>query len=204
MATRYTAREAEAKYKWLKGILDTFYISDAQVEDHLETISKKGITPACHKGCHACCLKPTVPFTEPELTAISWYASEVLSGDLRPRVKQRLIEHKERLECPFLVDQVCSIYPVRPLICRQFLVKTKACEIDEDVSQSRPQDIIPLPRETVIRPVAMRLLDHYKFKSPIAKRKAFEAGFISHNARDMHDFDWLLIAQTMQQFDGET
>lgn len=102
MATRLIALAAEKKYPWLTTVLDTYYISDSQVEEHLARIAKKGINPACHKGCHACCLKATVPFTEPELTAISWYASEVLSDEIRARVKQRLFEHAEILECPFL------------------------------------------------------------------------------------------------------
>ena len=200
MATRFNSPPAEAKYAWLKAVIDAYYISDTHIETH---IAEKSITPACHKGCHACCLKPTVPFTEPELLAISWYVSEVLEGDARPRVKLRLVEHEQRLECPFLIDRECSIYPVRPLACRQFLVKFKACDIGEDVGITRPNDIIHFPREKVARPVAMRLLDHYKFKSATAKRKAFEAGFIGENARDMNDYDWSRIAKTMEHFDNE-
>ena len=194
MAVRFSAPEAEAKYKWLKVILDTFYVSDALLEAHLENLARKGTKPACHKGCHACCLKPTVPFTEPELRAISWYASEVISGELRPVVRQRLLAHDQHLECPFLVDKACSIYPVRPLICRQFLVKEKPCEIGEDV--------IRLPREGVVRPVAMRLLDHYGFKTQRAKQKAFESGFIVDQARPMHEYNWTHIAKTMDLFEG--
>ena len=201
MATRSSFPAAEAKYPWLKTVLDTYYLSDAHVEEHLAHVARKGVVPACHRGCDACCRKATVPFTEPELTAISWYASEVLQGDLRQRVKQRLIEHETTLECPFLVDGACSIYPVRPLICRQFLIKGMPCSVEEDVAKSRPQDIIPLPRETVIRPEAMRLLDHWKLGSVGKKKQAFEAGFIHHNAKDMHEFDWTKIAKTMQHFD---
>jgi len=202
MATRFSSPQAEAKYSWLIGILDTFYISDSQVEAHLKKIAKNGVVPACHQGCHACCLEPTVPITAPELTVISWFASEVLAGDIRTQVKKRLFEHNSRLECPFLVDRACSIYAVRPLICRQFLIKSKPCEIGEHVIETRPHDIVPLPRETVIRPIAMRLLDHYQFKSPTAKRKAFESGFIVENARDMHLYDWAEIAKTMELFDN--
>lgn len=201
MANRFNFPEAERQYHWLKIMLDTYYISDAQVEEHLAQIAKAGVTPACHKGCHGCCLNATVPFTEPELAAISWYASEVLTGETRVLVKQRLLSHKDRLECSFLIDQACSIYPVRPLICRQFLVKSKPCTIGEDPSITRPQDIIPLSRETVIYPVAMRLLDYYKFKSTAAKRKAFESGFIVEKARNMHDYDWTNVANTMTHFD---
>ena len=203
MATRFVAPDAEAKYIWLKTVLDTYYISDVKAEEHLQQLAKKGITLACHKSCHACCLNATVPFTEPELTVISWYTSEVLSGELREQVRLRLIEHDERLECPFLVNKLCSIYPVRPLSCRQFLVKTQECLVGEDVAKTRPHDIIPLPRETVIRPVAMRLLDHWKFRNQIEKQKAFESGFIVHNATNMHEFDWTIMATTMELFDNE-
>lgn len=203
MATRYDVPDAEAKYPWLKVVLDTYYISDAQVEEHLRTLSKKGIVPACHKGCHSCCLRATVPFTEPELATISWFASERLTGETRERVKQRLFEHELSTECPFLLDRSCTIYPVRPLICRQFLVANQVCTPDENVLETRRQDIIPLSREAVIRPVAMRLLDYFKFKSSIAKKKAFESGFIHHNAKDMHDYDWKIIANSMTHFDNE-
>ena len=202
MATRFSHPQGEAQYAWLKPILDAFYISDAQVDEHLAKLARQGVTPACHKGCHACCLRPTVPFTEPELMAISWYASEVLAGETRQTVKQRLRNHDQTLECPFLVDRACSIYPVRPLICRQFLVKGQPCGVDEDITETRLDDVIPLPRDTVIRPVAMRLMDHYKFKSATAKRKAFEAGFIAQNAREMHEYNWNAIADTMGHFDN--
>ncbi|WP_292996053.1 YkgJ family cysteine cluster protein [Nitrosomonas sp.] len=202
MTTRYSSPQAEAQYSWLSGILDTFYISDTQVEAHLQKTAKKGIVPSCHRGCHACCLKPTVPITEPELMVISWYVSEVLLGEIRAQVKIRLIEHRSRLECPFLVERSCSIYPIRPLICRQFLVKSKPCEVGEDVLETRPQDVMSLPRETVIRPVAMRLLDYYQLKSSTAKRKAFESGFIGKSAREMHLYDWTQIATTMDHFDN--
>jgi uncharacterized protein len=201
MTHRLTNPKAEQKYAWLTTILDTYYIADKLLQEHLEQIAKKGTTPACHQGCHACCLKPEIPFTEPELLAISWYSSEILAGDLRAVVKRRLQEHTQRTECPFLVDRSCSIYPVRPLICRQFLVKSKPCAVDEDILFSRPQDIVPLPQNEVILPVAMRLLDHYKFKSPAAKKKALELGFIVENARLMHDYNWAQISNTMDIFD---
>jgi uncharacterized protein len=102
MATRYSFPAAEAKYPWLKTVLDTYYISDAQVEEHLVKIAKKGIVPACHKGCDSCCKRPTVPFTEPELTAISWYTSEELAGALRIRVKQQLKGSASHLSAPAL------------------------------------------------------------------------------------------------------
>ena len=199
MATRYSAPAAERQYAWLTPLLDTYYISDSKVE---EDLAARGLTPACHEGCHACCLKPTVPITELELVGISWYASEVLEGDLRATVKKRLIEHVTRLECPFLVDRKCSIYPVRPVVCRQFMVTTRPCAVGEDPLKTRPDDIVKLTREKVSRPVAMRLLDWpgYKLRTTASKRKAYESAFIVAQAHDMHEIDWAMVANTMAHF----
>ena len=201
MAVRNSFPAAEAKYPWLKIVLDTYYISDVQVEEHLVSLARRGVAPACKRGCDACCKGAMVPFTEPEFTAISWYASEILSGQARVQVKQRLFDNQNSLECPFLIDGACSIYPVRPLICRQFLVKGSPCSQEEDVSKSRPDDILKLPRDTVIRPVAMRLLDYWNIGSRAKKRQAFENGFIHQAAKSMHELDWNLVAKTMNQFD---
>lgn len=200
MADRYSTPDAEGKYAWLPPLLDTYYTSDVAVE---EDLAQRDIKPACHSGCHACCLKPTVPVTAPELIGISWFASEVLAGELRAKVKQRLIEHESRLECPFLIDRKCSIYPMRPLACRQFLVTQRPCEIGEDPLETRPGDIVKLTREKVIRPTAMRLLEWpgYGLRTTAAKRTAFESGFIAANARDMDLYPWEQIAQTMERFE---
>jgi uncharacterized protein len=204
MITRYSAPEAERKYPWLKLMLDVFFISDSQMSEHLGDLKKKtGVVPACHEGCHACCLKPTVQLTKPELQAISWYASEVLAAPTRDVVKERLRRHKESFECPFLVEKKCSIYQVRPLICRQFLVKGKPCEVDENVAETRPTDMILISREKVAKPVAHRLLDFYKFKSTMSKSRAFENGFILENVRDMHDTEWGEVARNMDDRDAE-
>jgi len=80
------------------------------------------------------------------------------------------------------------------------MVKDTPCAVGEDPSITRPQDVIQLTRE-VVRPIAMRLLDFYEFKSPTAKRKAFEAGFIVRMANQMHEFDWKRVAITMGVFD---
>lgn len=202
MANRFSDPAAEKKYVWLKTVLDTYHISDTLVDEQIAALETKGTPPACHRGCHVCCVKPDVPITEPELLGISWYASEVLAGELRGIVKQRLLEHKATTECPFLVERACSIYPVRPLICRQFYVASKPCAPGEDILLSRMKDIVFFPKD-VYRQVAMRLLDHYGITKPSAKEKAFEVGFIPENARSMHKYDWPLIARTMEIFDAE-
>ncbi len=87
-------------------------------------------TLACQKGCSWCC-KLQVTVTAPEALRIAGYLQANLSADglaeLRTRLKELVAKTagmgtEERavsgLPCGLLVDNACSVYPVRPLICR--------------------------------------------------------------------------------------
>jgi len=141
-------------------ILDAYEISDALTQAHLAQVGPV----MCKKGCSNCCKNPTVPFTEPELIGISWYATERMKSPLRTRVKQRLYDHDTSLECPFLVDDECAVYEVRPLICRQFYIKNKACGQHEDILSNRPDDIVG-PIQSIAEASLLRLLDFWPHAS---------------------------------------
>ena len=47
------------------------------------------------------------------------------------------------LVCPFLEDDACSIHPVRPFVCRQYLV-TSAAELCNDPLTNKV-DVVPIP-----------------------------------------------------------
>jgi Fe-S-cluster containining protein len=51
--------------------------------------------------------------------------------------------HYQRVPCPFLVDESCSIHPIRPLICREYLVTSSPehC-VDPATLQT---EMVPLP-----------------------------------------------------------
>jgi uncharacterized protein len=61
----------------------------------------------CDRGCGACC--GFAPATETEYQAVRRYAE---SHGITP------IE--QGVTCPFYQDGQCSVYPVRPMICRVF------------------------------------------------------------------------------------
>lgn len=176
-------------------------IADQGTEKTIKDLNESGATVACGNGCDACCRNASVQLTQPELQGISWYASEQLAGDLRVKVRRRLEHHRETPECPFLVEHSCAIYPVRPLACRQFLVKSTPCAVGEDVSISRPSDIVRKPRSNA-KKVAVQLLKFWNFHSEKARVKAFENGFIFEAGRMMHDYPWEMIARTMDHFDA--
>ena len=77
-----------------------------------------------------------------ELQGISWYVCEVLRGKDRTCVREQLASYPDIGHCPFLVDGLCAVRPVRPLSCRQFFVLTRPCTENEDVTRTRPDDIL--------------------------------------------------------------
>jgi Fe-S-cluster containining protein len=93
----------------------------------------------CKSGCNACCKT----YGSPAATPLEWEKIknflDIAPADYRDKVKKGLQEVKDNLrkmvtenpdtdpgkiinniKCPFLHEEVCSIYPIRPLICRMF------------------------------------------------------------------------------------
>ena len=110
----------------------------------------------CGPGCGACC-KQLVPVTDPEIGYLQRLVSS-LPVDLRSLIRKRAEQATSALggmnvdphelcnrtksdlrafgvkwfgldiACPFLVDESCSIYEHRPLICREYAVTSPPVE----------------------------------------------------------------------------
>jgi Fe-S-cluster containining protein len=87
----------------------------------------------CREGCSYCCCKPGVLITVPELLRIlSTIESRFDRGGksaLADRARQYVTQiagrsfddpTNESVPCPLLVDGRCSVYDVRPLVCRGY------------------------------------------------------------------------------------
>jgi Fe-S-cluster containining protein len=87
----------------------------------------------CKEGCSYCCCKPGVLTSIPELLRIldhvrSTFSTDDLSelvaharryaGQVAGRSLNELVN--QSVPCPFLVEQRCSVYTVRPLTCRGY------------------------------------------------------------------------------------
>lgn len=192
----------ELHYPWLIILLDSYYICDNEVKVDVaiqETITKRKI--ACHKGCCNCCLRSDVLLSQIELQGISWFVSEIMDYESQNKLKPRLENHRRSMECPFLIENMCSIYFVRPLSCRHFLVYNKPCDIDEDVLFSRPNDIYLTPKDIVWK-VARRLMDfeEYECSTEETKREKFDQGVIFQNSRSLHKIDWNCLISLIEYF----
>lgn len=195
----------ESRYPWLPILLDSYVIADYERQlDIKNEMARRGEDIACHKACFNCCTSHEIPITAFELTGISWYYSEVCEADIRKQIKPRLLNHNRIVECPFLLNTICSIYPVRPLACRDFFVFGNPCKKGEDPFVTRPHDMLPINRD-VSKYVALRFLDFPAFDCSTMekKQKAFHEGIIVNSRRPMHELDWTEFVKRADMFDGE-
>ncbi|MCO5358500.1 YkgJ family cysteine cluster protein [Acidovorax kalamii] len=100
----------------------------AQLHRGLDTVAEQARTtgpqPACQAGCAHCC-HLRVEATEPEVFHIAQHL-RAQPATVRADAISALQRHvataqasTTRQACSFLVDERCSIYPVRPAACRK-------------------------------------------------------------------------------------
>jgi len=188
----------EARYQWLSMLLDAYHLDDSAIGEGLERERRKRTgTLACTKGCSHCCLNPTVPVTEIEIYGLIWYCRRRLEGQTKDVVTDQLLNSHTMRQCPFLVDGLCAVYPLRPIACRDFNVFGTQCEPYEDILSTRPDDIWS-PGVDVARRVSMTLLPYYGITDDKRKRQAFETGFLGRMIVPLHTVNWRhLYAQVL-------
>ena len=87
----------------------------------------------CNKGCARCCKKGIYPFSEIEFRYLM-FGYKKLSSDLQYLIKNKILNlYEEKItsegdnymyECPFLINNECSLYDYRGIICRTFGLMT--------------------------------------------------------------------------------
>lgn len=132
------------------------YLTDSFVDLAVENAQAAGATVSCRKGCGACCrqLVPIAGIEAQRLRELVEAMPEprksvilarferarrrlreagLLEKLLEPnRIKEDVIValgldyFREKIACPFLEDESCSIYAERPLACREYLVVSPA------------------------------------------------------------------------------
>ncbi len=71
----------------------------------------------CKAGCSTCCEKGDYPISQIELEYLmQGYAA--LDNETKIQIQNNIRDIEKGGQCPFLIEQKCSIYPYRPIICR--------------------------------------------------------------------------------------
>jgi len=185
--------EDEAANPWLSFLLDAYHIQDTGIAVELEQEKKRRQEKlGCRRGCGTCCQRPTVPATEPEINGIEWYINNKMPEDLRETVKKEILTRGKSLKCPFNVDGVCCIYPVRPIACRLLYVFGEPCIPNHDIYKYRAKDIWTHSRD-LGRRITFALLPLYGITAAAEMNEAFDAGFLAEHTISMLEQPWAEI-----------
>lgn len=107
----------------------------------ITTSESTGPTPECKSGCTYCC-HARVEVSDPEALYIAWHVQHLPPASKVPLIERLHLKAGEfdgagRVEadtsksqpCAFLQDGLCSIYSIRPSVCRKaHSLSVKACE----------------------------------------------------------------------------
>lgn len=189
--------EDEQRLPWLPVLLDAYSIADTGVAVGIRDAEKKQQRKlACGKGCGNCCVhQKDLPLYPHELVGIYWYASEKMAEPARDRLKSRL-SGPAGTGCPFLIDDSCSIHPVRPVGCRQFNVFSKPCAPGEDPYFTRREDVLR-PLENYIDRAFARVLPLYRL--PAEKDPSDAIRTVRAQIMNLLSFDWSKLAALMEK-----
>ena len=190
--------EDEKRLAWLSPLLDAYAVADTGVAIAIRDAEKKDKKKlACGKGCGACCVhQKDLPLYPHEIVGIYWYVSEKLTGSARNALAKRLAQRDAHPGCPFLVDDSCSIHPVRPFGCRQFNVFTTPCASGEDPYFTRNDDVLK-PMQDYLDRAFTAVIPLY-----IGVRKEDVPGsirIIRSQIMNLLTYDWSKLADLMEK-----
>ena len=182
--------EDEAEHPWLSALLDAYQIQDTGIAIELEEEKRKrGVKLGCRRGCGTYCQRPTVPVTEVEISGIAWYITKIAPQDIREAIKKEIINGGKSLKCPFNIEGVCRIYPVRPIACRLLYVFGEPCTPGLDIQAARGKDIWAHSRD-LGRRITFALLPLYGITGAREMSEAFDNGFLAEQTGSMLQQPW--------------
>jgi Fe-S-cluster containining protein len=203
-ADRLRFPEDEARYPWLSMLLEGLAVFDRGTTLGIQRARRKQNRPvACRAGCGNCCRTNTdIPVYPLELAGIYWYVIEKLQGPLREKLKAQLASHEGKPPCPFLIDNSCSIYPLRPGVCRLFVVFGRPCGPGEDAYHTRRQDVLT-PLEEFKNQAFFVMLPFYGITKDEDRIQAIKNGLIHTRVRNLQECDWKNLAQKMDDHESK-
>lgn len=192
----------EAEFPWLPLLLDAYAIIDEGVSIAIkQEEDKRSTNLSCKEGCCNCChTHKDIPVYPLEIVGIYWFTIEKTRNPLRAGLKKQLSIHSKSSPCPFLTEHSCSIYPVRPVSCRQFNVFNRPCSKGEDPYYTRREDVLIPVRDYTDRAFFV-MLPFYGVTKESDKIQTVKNNLIHTQVRNLHSCDWKALAKRMDDFD---
>ena len=161
-------------------------LSEVTIETFVEEISRRGEKVSCRKGCHAaCCRHLMVSLSVPEaLSMVGEVDSQDAESRTRTirscatvaakirnhfkdtpsvtaghQLKDGILDSYMDLdvECPFLLENCCSIYRQRPMTCRECLVTSPESYCKKKVGQLVQKVNLPIRFSAILTQLSREL-----------------------------------------------
>ncbi|MCB1738053.1 MAG: YkgJ family cysteine cluster protein [Gammaproteobacteria bacterium] len=184
----------EADQPWLSYAFDAYHAADIGVWKGIAAEERKGRSLACAMGCSNCCRShTTIPIFPLELLGLYWFVSRQMATETRAQLKPQLDRHQKGEACPFLLNEVCSVHPMRPLACRHFNVFGQACAVGEDAFYTRREDVLT-PIKSYQDEAFKAMLPFHGFTTEAQQVQAMKGAYIQQQAKVLQDIDWAHLA----------
>jgi Fe-S-cluster containining protein len=168
-----------------KLLREVYALIDEVITNHFK---EHNITLICSKGCSICCKNTELPVLDIEMRLIKKYIKTMINSPIIDGLLKNIkYFDKNKLCCPFLVNKICSVYEVRPIVCRVYYRKNKKCVKGEDANYRR-LDIVSFDREKLLDAIKY-LSPIYGYKDYVLFRKKLDEGFIYNNALSLYDYN---------------
>lgn len=197
LSRRVRFPEDEARLTWLPLLLDAYALIDTGVAIAVRNGEKeRGTELACSRGCAVCCGQKDVPVYPHELVGLYWYASEKLSLQDRRVLKEQLEHRQAGVPCPFLVQNACSVHPIRPAACRWFNIFGAPCGLGEDPYYTRRADVL-VPIEDYTDRAFSAVLGFYNLKKNDDLTRSLR--LVRSRIMNLQTYDWSKLLQAMDR-----
>lgn len=194
---RLSFPQDEKKHIWLPLLFNAYAIMDEGVYKDIEKQEKSGRKLACRRGCSNCCeTHRDIPVYPIEIVGIYWFIIEKVKEPLRSEIKKALIKHKKGDPCPFLINKACSIYPMRPLACRQFNVFGEPCKEGEDSFYTRINDVLK-PSNNYLGKALYETTPFYGVFDDNERVDFINSGKLNSLVKILQDYPWIELARRM-------
>lgn len=200
---RLAFQEDEAGLPWLSLLLDAYAVIDKGIAIAISrTKRKQKKRLACREQCATCCRANTdIPVYPLELAGIAWYVANKVEQSLRESLRQQLFSAPAGPPCPFLIDNKCVVYPVRPIACRQFIVFGKPCADKEDPYYTRREDVLT-PIQDFTNEAVYIMLPFYGISKDADRQNAVKNRFIHTKVQNIFSCNWKTLADKISALDA--
>lgn len=112
-----------------RGTVMMMLCDQGTVDDLGRAEKSLGRKAPCKRGCTACCHQYVAMSKAEGMTILAYLRHYKMPSPDRAKLRQMVAMGADpekywqaQIPCPFLKDGLCSIYPVRPLVCRSYYV----------------------------------------------------------------------------------